>query len=157
MNNVKVDIAELVARLDETMSSLTRRSAIRRLYSQLASIAGAPLERPSYLVLKQLVSDGPRRITDLAAEHGVEPSTMSRHTRALEEAGFVVKLSDPGDGRVALAEATKSGRRVVERFEAARNELLTAVLSGWGTDDAERFVELFERFNTDISDLLDRR
>ncbi len=157
MNDVTTDIQPLVVRLDQTMSALTRRVAIRRLYAQLAASAGASIERPAYLVLKQLVNDGPRRITDLAADHGVEASTMSRHAKALEEAGFVVKLGDPQDGRVSLAEPTAAGRRLVRRFEASRHELLSAVLSGWSADDGDRFVTLFERFVDDIDEQLEGR
>ncbi|MGH8912276.1 MAG: MarR family winged helix-turn-helix transcriptional regulator [Acidimicrobiia bacterium] len=157
MNAVKTDIDELVARLDNSMGSVTRSGAIRRFYQQLAAAAGAQLERSSYLVLKQLVADGPTRITDLAVEHGVEPSTMSRHTKVLEDAGLVVKRPYAEDGRVALAETTAKGRRLVARVEAERAVIFAAVLSSWEPDDSRRFVELFERFNLGVTDQMDQR
>lgn len=151
------DITELVGRLDLSMGSVTRSGAIRHFYQRLAGAAGAHLERASYLVLKQLVADGPTRITDLAAEHGVEPSTMSRHTRQLQDGGLVVKRPYPGDGRVALAEATARGRKVVARVEAERYAIFTRVLAAWDPDDAARFVVLFERFNTSVTEELDEQ
>jgi DNA-binding MarR family transcriptional regulator len=151
VNALETDIAQLVERLDHTMGSLTRTATIRRFYTRLAATAGTSLERPAYLVLKQLVADGSRRITDLAAEHGVEASTMSRHTKALEDAGLVAKIGDPHDRRVSLAEPTAAGRRLVSRFEAARHQFLAGVLSGWEGHDAERFVALFERFVDDVT------
>lgn len=152
--NVTQTIEELVERLDRSVTGITRRAAIRRLYRRLATVAGTEVERSSYLVLKQLVADGPTRITDLAHEHGVEPSTMSRHTSGLEESGLVVKRADPSDRRVALAEATGKGASVVEKVEAERHRIFTVILSRWDPADAARFVDLIERFDADVTDLL---
>lgn len=157
MNATDTDIEALVVRLDLSMAELTRSGAIRRFYQWLAEAAGATLERSAYLALKQLATDGPTRITDLAVQHGVEPSTMSRHTRQLENAGLVLKRPHPEDGRVALAEATPAGRRVVRKVETERRHIFSSVLSSWDPRDADRFVDLMERFNSALSERLGRR
>ena len=153
MNATATDLAVLAARLDGSMGSMTRSATIRKLYRRIAS--RVPVERSSYLVLKHLAAEGPTRITDLAQYHGVEPSTMSRHASALEDAGLLRKQVDQDDRRVAMADATATGRRVVRAVEKERRALFTAVLSRWDADDAERFVELIERFNSDITEILD--
>ncbi len=148
------DVTALVARLDASVSSLTRAAAVRRLYRRVAGPAGAEIERSSYLVLKQLVEDGPVRITDLAAVHGVEPSTMSRHVSGLVDLGLLTKRPDPADGRAALAEATPAGAELVEKVEAQRHHLFTAILTTWEPSEAEQFVDLIERFNDAMTDLI---
>lgn len=152
---IATDVAALVARLDASMASLTRAAAVRRLYRRVAGPAGAEIERSSYLVLKQLVADGPVRITELASFHGVEPSTMSRHVTGLADLELATKKTDPGDRRAALAEATGEGRRLVERVEKERQRLFTEILASWPADEAARFVEMFERFDDDMTRLID--
>lgn len=156
MNDTQTDVAGLVRRLDISLGSMTRRQAILAMYTRLTTKAGTTLERAAYLVLKQLTLDGPMRITDLAAHHGVEPSTMTRHTQGLEAAGLITRQSDPDDRRVSLVKATASGSRVVGRVEKERARILEAVISGWEPDDGERFVYLMEQFVTDLASELDR-
>lgn len=57
---------------------------------------------------------------------------------------------------MALTEATTRARELVTKVEAERHRLFPAILSGWDPADAERFVTLIERFNSDITHLLDR-
>ena len=149
------DVSSLVARLDASVSSLTKAAAIRRLYRRVAGPAGAEIERSSYLALKQLVDEGPVRITELASLHGVEPSTMSRHVSGLAELGLLSKKSDPDDGRAFLAEATSDGADLVQNVERERHRLFTTILASWETGDAAHFVELIERFNDQVTDLID--
>lgn len=156
MNSTQSDISELVARLDRSMGAITRSAAIRRFYQRLVEAAGTDLERPAYLVLKHLEAEGATRITDLAQQHGVEPSTMSRHVTSLETAGLLTKRPLPEDRRVALTEITDAGCSVVSRVEAERHRLFTEVLESWDTDDAERYVALIERFNDELAELLER-
>lgn len=146
MHDTQTDVTQLVARLDRSIGAMTQRRAILTMYGRLADKAGVALERPAYLVLKQLAAEGPMRITDLATHHGVEPSTMSRHVQSLESAGLLTKGSDTDDRRVCLAEATPDGQRMVGRMETERANMLDAVISDWDDEDAERFVGLMERF-----------
>jgi DNA-binding MarR family transcriptional regulator len=148
-------IDQLVSRLDRSMSELTRSAAIRRFYQRLAGAAGVELERPVYLALKYLATNGSARISSLARQHGVEVSTMSRHVTALEAAGLVTKRPFPEDRRVALAEATDEGRDLVDRVEGERQRLFAEVLENWERTDVESLVSLIERFNADLAEHLE--
>ena len=156
MNSTRVDIETLVNRLAGSISVLTRSAAVRRLHQRVARAAGVDIERSAYLVLKRLVQDGPARITELAQHVGVEPSTLSRHVSALDRQGLVQKEADPEDRRAFLATATPRGEALVEAVEEERRKLFASILSGWDPDDAERLVELIERFHSEITELLDR-
>ena len=60
------------------------------------------LADPTRLGVVQLLSEGPRRAGELAAEAGVSPPAMSKHLRVLLEAGVVVDERPPGDARVRV-------------------------------------------------------
>src|SRR3954470_9094541 len=79
---------------------------------------------------------GPRRMTDLAAEHGVRLPTMTRQIGRLARDGYVSRGRDIEDARVVTAELTEVGR---ERLTLGREQRI-AFLAGRMAllDDAER-------------------
>jgi DNA-binding MarR family transcriptional regulator len=70
---------------------------------------------PAYEPLMRLArSEGQRlRITDLAAQCGLSPSGVSRAVDRLAADGLVRRASCPEDGRVAYAEVTPKGNKVI--------------------------------------------
>lgn len=139
-------------RLDRAMHILARRGTGTRLHRLLVEAAGSDVDHAGYLVLKRIQVDGPIRITDLADLMGVEPSTASRHVQTLEENGWLEKQPQTEDRRVILAGVTPSGLAVVERVETERHRIFDRALADWPDEDVDRFVELFERFASDLSD-----
>ena len=78
--------------------------------------------------LRHLVRQGPRSITALAKSDRVTTQAISIRLAPLLEAGLVVRMADPTDGRRASVEVTKRGREAVTRAqERARNALESAV------------------------------
>jgi DNA-binding MarR family transcriptional regulator len=78
--------------------------------------------------LRHLVRHGPRSITALAKSDRVTTQAISIRLAPLLEAGLVVRMADPTDGRRASVEVTKRGREAVTRAqERARNALESAV------------------------------
>jgi DNA-binding MarR family transcriptional regulator len=69
----------------------------------------------SYEILMRLArTDGQRlRMTDLAAQCGLSPSGASRAVDRLAEDGLVRRVSCPEDARVAYAEITAKGNKVI--------------------------------------------
>ncbi|MFA1545133.1 MarR family winged helix-turn-helix transcriptional regulator [Actinomadura chokoriensis] len=65
---------------------------------------------------------GPRRMTELAAEHGVRLPTMTAQINRLERDGLVTRARDGADARVVTARLTGPGR---ERLAAGRERRLT--------------------------------
>ncbi len=80
------------------------------------TVAGQPVTSQQYGVMGSLES-GPRRMTGLAEEHGVQLPTMTVQINRLEEAGLVSRSADPADARVRTVELTEEGR---ERLRAVR-------------------------------------
>lgn len=143
-------------RFQQAMAGLFRHGTLQRLHDHVASRAGIDCERAGFLVMRRVVSEGPIRVTDLARDLGLDPSTISRHLRAVEVRGWVRRVPDPGDRRAALVTATKSGERVVARLETERRRVLASVLAGWDRADRDALFDLTERFAADLTDHVQR-
>jgi DNA-binding MarR family transcriptional regulator len=75
-------------------------------------------------VLKELVTDGPRRMSALAEIEGVRMPSMTDVVSRLERLGLVSRAPDPADRRAVLVEVTPEGRRFYDELVVAREEFL---------------------------------
>jgi DNA-binding MarR family transcriptional regulator len=79
---------------------------------------------------------GSRRMSDLAAEHGVRLPTMTRQIGRLARDGLVTRGRDIEDARVVTAELTEVGR---ERLTRGREQRIIFLAGRMALlDDAER-------------------
>jgi DNA-binding MarR family transcriptional regulator len=104
------------------------------------------------LLLGRLVTGGPRRATDLAADTFLDLSTVSRQIRSLVDAGLVERTPDPDDRRGALLSVTPAGVAAFQHFRDQRNERLARVFEAWQPEDRHQLVRLFGRFNNDFAE-----
>jgi DNA-binding MarR family transcriptional regulator len=105
------EAVSLADRLHSAAIHLLRR--LRRT-DPLTGVSAAQLSALSVLM------GGPRTIGELAAAEEVQPPTMSRLIRELEQAGLVSRRRDPDDGRVVWIEWTKNGKDVLTRGRELR-------------------------------------
>ncbi|WP_308198352.1 MarR family winged helix-turn-helix transcriptional regulator [Actinomadura terrae] len=112
--------AELNRRLRHVVLMLRRAGADQPITSQQLSVLGS-------------LEGGPRRMTELAAEHGVRLPTMTAQINRLERDGLVGRGRDGTDARVVTARLTRAGR---EQLAAGRERRLGYL--------AERFAGLTE-------------
>ena len=138
-----------VERLERSLSLLGRRAG--PFHAMLAGRAGVSLDRVACLVLKAVAAGPSVRITDLARELGVEVPTMSRHVANLTQAGYLKKTADEGDGRVWWVELTRKAQDTIGRLEEVRREVLSNVFSSWTRSDRDTFVDLLDRFTSELS------
>ena len=68
--------------------------------------------------------EGPRRITELAAEERVTQPAITLLVNRLAERGWVKRCPDPSDGRAVLVSLTPMGEEVFERLRAEYRALL---------------------------------
>lgn len=100
--------------------------------------AGERLERSAYWAMVLLdESEGPLRLSELAAAMELDLSTVSRHVRHLSDSDLVVRDSDPADGRACLVSLSPRGRQVLEAVRDSRRALLRRVLAGWNPQDQQ--------------------
>jgi DNA-binding MarR family transcriptional regulator len=97
--------------------------------------AGQSITTQQMLVMGSLEC-GSRRMSDLAAEHGVRLPTMTRQIGRLARDGLVSRGRDTDDARVVTAELTPLG---TERLTHGREQRITYLAGRMTTlNDAER-------------------
>jgi DNA-binding MarR family transcriptional regulator len=139
-------------RFQRAMAGLFRHGTLQRLHEQVSTAAGIDCERASFLVMRRVISEGPIRVTDLARDLGLDPSTISRHLRVIERRHWVERGPDAEDRRATLVVATEEGKTAVARLESERRRLLAEVLADWDDHDRELLFDLVERFAADLGE-----
>jgi DNA-binding MarR family transcriptional regulator len=107
---------------------------------------GRLLERASYGLLAR-ITEGPVRLSALAADLSVDLSTASRQVATLESAGLVRRTADPTDRRASLIEATETGATVFAQNRERWLGALKGLFADWTTAERQEFVRLFARLN----------
>jgi DNA-binding MarR family transcriptional regulator len=123
------------------LSERTRRSVTRR---------PGDLERSAYLVLGVLAADGAVSVNAIADALRLDPSTVTRQVLAMEQAGHVVRSTDPSDGRVTLVEPTPEGLASLTETREVRARMYGDILSGWPAADRAELARLLTRLNLDV-------
>lgn len=125
---------------------------VRLMARMKAQLVSGPdeLEHAAFVLLAQLVNDGPQRLTALAESVLSDPSTVSRQTTALVKHGLVERRPDPADRRASLLAATGEGERLFQRARHRRDVYLAQALHGWQQQDITRLASLMDRLATDI-------
>ena len=110
--------------------------------------AASGLTAPRLSALSVIVFAGPVTLRALADAEQVQPPTMTRIVRALEQAALVARRPHPDDGRQILLEATPSGRQLLEAGRARQTAALARrldALPAADRADLARAVALLER------------
>ncbi|XRQ11773.1 MarR family winged helix-turn-helix transcriptional regulator [Actinomadura welshii] len=119
----------------ELADRLSRR--LRHLVLMLRQVsADQPITSQQLSVLGSL-EHGPRRMTELAAEHGVRLPTMTAQINRLERDGLVARGRDAADARVVTARLTGTGRDRLTAGRARRIDLLAERLAQLTDEERE--------------------
>lgn len=131
---ITMPTVESICRTDSGLASELRTS-VMRLRRRLAHERHPdnPLSLPAMAVLAQLARQGEMSIGELARSEKVQPPSMTRTVKFLQEQGYVTRQPHASDGRqvvVALAEAGRTtllaDRRRRDAWLAQRLTDLTA-------------------------------
>jgi len=90
--------------------------------------------------LRRLTSEGPVRLTELAAQETVTQPAMTQLVTRLEGQGLVERVKDAADARVVLVRATRAGEDLVESRRAARVLQLAALFAALPTQEQNALV-----------------
>jgi DNA-binding MarR family transcriptional regulator len=122
-----------------TIIPLNRSDQIDYVSKQLPSAAGllarllvrhlGGVPTRTELGLLSTLSNGPRRITDLAELEGLAQPTMTSLVKQLEHKGLVRRDRQADDGRVVLVHLTDSGAVALKDYRARIRELLGSYLA----------------------------
>jgi DNA-binding MarR family transcriptional regulator len=124
-------------------------SASIRLLRQLRREDDAlGVSAPLLSALSVLVFGGAKTLGELAAAEQVQPPSMTRTVRKLEEAGLATRELDPLDRRITWVYPTPEGERVLREGRARRVASLAARLGVLDAEELETLggaAELLER------------
>ncbi len=110
----------------------------------------APVDVATLMLMHRLACAGPTRPSDLAAELGLDLSTVSRHAQGLTQAGMVSRDPDPQDGRSLLLSLTQAGADHMSDAFRRREEAVAAATADWPAADVDTLRRLLGRLADDL-------
>lgn len=116
--------------LERSLAAVAQYLAGRTTASDLAERCGFELPPASWALLEHLDDHGPLRVSDIAACHGVDVSSITPRLKRLEQAGLVTRERGRTDARSFLISIAPEGARALESVHAARRETLQEALAG---------------------------
>jgi DNA-binding MarR family transcriptional regulator len=122
MQMTAIDVPALATGLDRLTRWLHRQTP-----RALSSSAIAALDR--------LATEGPLRVSDLAAAEAITQPGVTTLVHRLAQGGYAERVPDPSDGRAALVRITARGRAALAERFAARADLLQARLATLSSAD----------------------
>jgi DNA-binding MarR family transcriptional regulator len=122
-------ISYVVARLER---------AVRRALAERLRPTG--LTVPQYTTLSVLRSRSGLSNAQLARRSYITPQTMSEVIVALEEKGLVERTPDPSHKRILRITVTRKGRGLMERCDAAVNEMEEQMLAELSEQDSAELL-----------------
>jgi DNA-binding MarR family transcriptional regulator len=146
--------AERSEQLDYIAEHLLTRSAIlvRLLVKQVRS---REVSRTEMQVLS-ILSEGPRRITELAELEGVAQPTMTLLVKRLEEQGWSQREGLPGDGRVVMISLTAAGAAAQQKFRAQFLAAMTSDLEELSDQELQALSAATETLSSFVDGLQQR-
>jgi DNA-binding MarR family transcriptional regulator len=124
---------------------------MKELHTQVVEDSDLGVELAGTYVLGRLAILGPVRLTRLAQELGLDPSSVSRHVSSLERHGLVAREKDASDLRAQQLVLTTRGEQAVATLRAARAQVLQQRLPGWSPADIDSLSAGLSRLNTDLA------
>lgn len=136
--------------IEEAVVTIVREFALVSTQERLIGAAGVPVERAGVGVLRCVSERGEIRVSELAQFLGVDTSTMSRHVRSLERAGFLIRSVESSDRRACRVGLTSAGVEVLGLLREARHRYFTELLAGWTSDEREVLALLLGRLADEV-------
>jgi DNA-binding MarR family transcriptional regulator len=136
--------------LQRSLGSLLRLHASRRVFAERASAAGVVISQPGFALLSQADEGSAVTLGDLGRGTHMDPSAVGRQVRQLEEAGLLVRSTDPDDRRVTRVRATAKGRAVRRRLADAGRAHVAEALTEWSAHDRQELARLLARLVHDL-------
>jgi MarR family transcriptional regulator, organic hydroperoxide resistance regulator len=126
--------------------------AVSRMYNEEASKYGASMSVG--FALLSIDKDNGIPSTALGPQMGMEPTSLTRTLKSMEEKGLIIRKKNPVDGRGVLIHLTKLGRK---KRELSRDRVLKfndVIKQHVPQDKLDNFVEVAQTINDLIADKL---
>jgi DNA-binding MarR family transcriptional regulator len=115
-------------------------AGIERLTFWLRRAAPQAVSSSTITALDRLATEGPLRVSELAAREAMTQPGVTMLVHRMAEAGWAERVPDPTDGRASLVRVTPAGRAVLADRLAARAQVLRDRLAQLSDADQELLV-----------------
>lgn len=137
---------------DKTIDYILRATwqAVSRMYNEEAAKYGATMA--TGFALLSLDRDKGSPSTTLGPKMGMEPTSLTRTLKSMEEKGLIIRKKNPVDGRGVLIHLTKFGK---EKRELSKNTVLKfneTIREHIPEEKLQHFIEVAETINMLIAD-----
>ena len=116
-----------------------------RSFDMIQRRAGVDVDRSGIIILSTLDRLGPMRMSDLAAEIGLDRSTISRQVGAVVRGGYVQKLGDTSDARASQLQLTSRGHAARRKLAEAWHDIVVDLIDDWSADEQAQLGRLLSR------------
>jgi DNA-binding MarR family transcriptional regulator len=141
-------------RAHEVLSALTRLIAYwssADVQDRISAPVGLGLTTSETSVLYLLgVHGGSCRPSELAAEARLSRPTASKVTTRLENAGLIVRGTDPVDGRAQQLSLSPAGRTAVDGLVGVGVDIVSAAMADWSGAEQAALAELVPRLVAEL-------
>jgi DNA-binding MarR family transcriptional regulator len=139
---------------DKTIDYILRATwqAVSRMYNEEASKYGASMSVG--FALLSIDKDNGIPSTALGPQMGMEPTSLTRTLKSMEEKGLIIRKKNPVDGRGVLIHLTKLGK---EKRELSRDRVLKfndVIRQHVSQEKLDNFMEVAEIINELIAEKL---
>jgi DNA-binding MarR family transcriptional regulator len=118
------------------------RLAVTRLHRRLRQQTAGGLTPSQSSALASVATLGSPTLGALATRESVQPPSMTRVVVALEALGYVSRVIDPDDRRVARLTITDAGLAVLEHNRSVKNAFLAQQLHRLTPDEQLSLADL---------------
>jgi DNA-binding MarR family transcriptional regulator len=145
------------AALDEALLDLRRLWMHPRLLRWFGEQVGADVEIATLRTLRAIeaAGDAALGVGDLGTALAVDASTASRLVEQAVGEGYVERTSCEHDRRRTNLMLTTQGRRLLDRSNEVRADLLGRATAEWPDDELEALAGMLARLQTDLRGLLE--
>lgn len=120
------------------------------MFAERSAAAGVVISQPGFALLAQADDGDAVTLGDLGRGTYMDPSAVGRQVRQLEDAGLLVRSTDPDDRRVTRVRATPRGRAVRRRLADAGRAHVAEALSEWSAHDRHQLARLLAQLVHDL-------
>ncbi len=150
-------VHESGAESDQLIDAVLRASrALVAVAARSIAQAGDIVTLPQYRALVALAAKGPQRVTDLADELGVHPSSATRMCDRLVKAGLAHRAPAAESRREVEVQLSPSGRALLDEVTSARRREISKIVRNVPAALRPAMIEGLETFSDAAGEVPDQ-
>lgn len=140
------EVHDLAVRIALSWRALRRGASTGELRDFLYGTEDGAIEQGQMDTLDLLALRPSWRMSELAEDLRVDPSTATRAVQRLVNDGLAVRRACSTDGRVVEVEISEQGKEVHKAVSERRVELMTHILKRYRSEELPVLADVLERF-----------